>query len=224
MDALYENWISRWQAALDAYRRKGGEASELIILPPATPKAVAAAEAKFGLTLPPSFRKVLTEFSEGVNLGWALPSEVRNDAPSPVSDIWGGECRWNLTALETIDLYVGVVANEFVEDGDGCYDRVWLNKHCFVEVGNGDTLGFDASAEPDGSVIFLSHEASEIHGWRLGDNFIAFIERQSLLGCPGYDDTNFRPFLDDPRSGLNINGENARKWREWFGLDFEVTR
>jgi hypothetical protein len=30
------------------------------------------------------------------------------------------------------------------------------------------------------------------------------------------------PFLPDATSGLDPRGKNARKWREWFGLDFEV--
>ena len=102
------------------------------------------------------------------------------------------------------------------------YDNVWHHKFAFADVPNGDQLAFDLKFMLDPPVVYLSHDDGEGHGYRLGNDFIDFMERWSLLGCPGNEDWQMMPFLPDATSGLDVYGENARMWREWFGLDFDV--
>ena len=220
MDAQYTEWIRRWQAALNACQRKGGEASELVIAPPASAEAVAQVEAELGVILPVSFRKVLTNFSAEVNIYWFLPNDL--DLPVPYKPIFSGDCSWSLSRMPGIaHWYLEWVETNFFNPNDP-YDRVWQDKLAFAEVPNGDNIAFDLMFMPDPPVVYLSHNDGEGHDYRLGDNFIDFMERWSLLGCPGNEDWQMMPFLPNATSGLDAYGENARKWREWFGLDFEA--
>jgi hypothetical protein len=45
MDAQHSQWVDRWQAALDACKRKGGEVREMVILPPASEEDITQVEA-----------------------------------------------------------------------------------------------------------------------------------------------------------------------------------
>ena len=218
MDAQYSQWVSRWQAALDACKRKGGEVRELVIMPPASDKAVAEVEAELSVVFPTSFRRVLTDFSAEVAVKWSLPNHTR---PSGAfRQIGGGDCTWSLARMTEIAHWYQEWLNVF--DINNPYDRVWYGKLAFAEVGNGDNIAFDPEHTDDAPVIYLSHDGGKGHGHRLGNNFIDFVERHSLLGCPGFEDWRMMPFLPDGTSGLDVYGDNARKWREWFGLDFEV--
>ena len=220
MDAQYTEWTRHWQAALDACRRKGGEAKELITAPPASEKAVAEVEEKIGHALPSSFRQIVVTFSADVAMSWLLPEDCQ--PPETFDKLLAGECTWGLSSMvslaEGYQLWIDALRD--VDDPDD--DLIWHNKLAFAEVGNGDLIAFDLNATPDPSVVYLNHECGDTSGWRLGDNFIDFISRYSSLGCPGYDDVLMMPFLPDATSGLDAYCENARKWREWFGLDFEV--
>lgn len=216
MDAQYTEWTRRWQAALDACRRKGGEARELITVPPASEEAVARVETELGLVLPLSFRQVLTEFSSSVNVAWRLPDEA--ELPSEFEEIFRGHCSWSLD--KTVELNVWL--QDFLLLEDDTFGEDWTNAILFSHVPNGDYLSFDKRLMPDSPVFYLSHEEGDAHGRRLGENFADFMERWSLLGCPGNEDWQMMPFLPDAESGLDAYGENARRWREWFGLDFEV--
>jgi hypothetical protein len=102
-------------------------------------------------------------------------------------------------------------------DTDNAYDAVWHDKLVFLEVDNGDAIALDLkfSGAP---VVYLSHDGSHMHGYRLGDSFVDFMERWSLLGCPGADDWQMEPFISSQTSGLEPYGEKAKQWCEWFGL------
>lgn len=218
MDAQYSQWVSRWQAALDACERKGGKQGKISIGPPATLEGVIEVEGAFGQPLPPSFRKVLLDFSAEVEVNWWFRDDIQ--PPEPYQEIFCGDCTWSLARMSDIAHWY----QEWLKvlDINNPYDRVWYGKLAFAEVGNGDNLAFDAERAEDAPVIYLSHDGGKGHGHRLGDNFIDFVERYSLLGCPGYEDWQMMPFLPDATSGLDAYGVNAQKWREWFGLDFEV--
>lgn len=220
MDARYLQWASRWQAALDACKRKGGECRPLVIAPPALPNDVDEIEKKIAHVLPTSFRKVLTDFSADVEISWSLPGDCK---PPPLfENLLAGECTWGLFHMvhlaEGYQLWI-----DAIDDANApSYDPIWHNKLAFAEVGNGDLIAFDLKFMPDPPVVYLNHEEGDMNGWRLGDNFIDFVQRYSLLGCSGYDNVLMEPFLLDANSGLDAYGENARKWQEWFGLDFKV--
>jgi len=221
MDARYENWVQRWQAALNACQRKGGETSRLVIMPPASEEAVSQIEAELGVAMPASFRRVLTHLSAHVEVHWKLTLEA--ERTQELRKVRRGNCSWSLPGMVEIARNYQLGLETFPDINDP-YDVVWHDKLAFANVPNGDQLAFDLKFMPDPPVVYLSHDDGEAHGYVLGSNFVDFMERWSLLGCPGNEDWQMMPFLPDATSGLDAYGENARKWREWFGLDFEVSR
>ena len=105
MDAQYTEWTRRWQAALDACQRKGGDATKddatkLVIGPPASEEAVEAIEAELGAALPVSFRRVLTDFSASVDMYWFLPETAT--LPVAYREIFSGDCAWSLSRMPKI--------------------------------------------------------------------------------------------------------------------------
>lgn len=212
-----ERWIDRWERALDACDSIGGSTDELIVRGPATERAVKNVEKNFGLTLPAAFRQVLTQFSAEVEFRWFLPK--RFELPDALRGIFSGECRWSLDRLSAIEdsrrqWVEGCFPN--VEDE---YDRVWHNKLAFLDVKNGDMLALDLALSPS-PVVYLSHDGDDTHGYRLGADFADFIDRWTLLGCPGAEDWQMMPFLDSPTALLDPDGANAALWRTVFGLRF----
>ena len=222
MEAPCANWIVRWQAAHDACQRKGGEAAELVIAPPASSEEVNEIERGIGHVLPSSFRQVLINLAASVQMQWLLPENIQ--IPEPYRQFFAGECSWELSQMVQLAVGYQLWLDMPYNVGDPNDDPLWHDKLAFIEVGNGDIIAFDLKFMPDPPVVFLSHDDGEAHGVRLGDNFIDFMDRHTLLGCPGYEDVQMMPFLPDATSGLDAYGENARKWREWFGLDFEVDK
>lgn len=168
-----------------------------------------------GLALPTSFRTVLTEFSAGVDVRWFLPENVR--PPVPLRAIFAGSVSWSLAGLFEAEENRKSWLSVFTNLSDP-YDRIWHDKLAFCEVPNGDCIAFDLSLMLDPPVVYLSHEDGEGHGYWLGENFIDYVERLSNLGCVGNENWQMMPFLANPTSGLNPNGEKARQWRKWFGL------
>jgi hypothetical protein len=67
-------------------------------------------------------------------------------------------------------------------------------------------------------VTYLSHDGDEFHGRHLGQDFIDFVDRWSLLGCPGNESWQLEPFVAVPGGGIDPTCANAREWRRWFGL------
>ena len=187
-------------------------------MPPAMPNAVVAAEFELSVTFPLSFRRVLTEFSAQVDVAWDLPDGT--ELPPELQEIFRGHCDWSLDEAVELNAWL----KDFLLLEDDSFDDNWRNAFLFSHVPNGDYLAFDMRVLPDPPVIYLSHEEGEAHGRRLGTDFIDFMERWTLLGCPGNEDWQMMPFLPDATSGLDAYKGNARKWREWFGLDFEVNK
>lgn len=72
----------------------------------------------------------------------------------------------------------------------------------------------------EGSVVYLSHEEGDLHGTVLGNDFADFIDRWSLIGFVGAEDWQLENFIHSKTNGLDPYGENAKAWREWFGLPF----
>lgn len=220
MDALYTEWVRRWQATVNACERKGSYHTKLSIGPPASAEAIVAVETALGQPLPLSFRRVLREFSSEVDVFWSLSDGIHPPASYP--QITRGECTWSLPRMVEIGHWYQEWLKVF--DINDSYDRVWFGKLAFAEVGNGDNIAFDVEHAEDGPVIYLSHEGDDGNGYYLGSNFVDYVDRHSLLGCAGREGWLIMPFLPDATSGLDAYGENARKWREWFGLDFEVKK
>jgi len=213
---LWTDWISRWNGSRSACELKGGEASALSISGPAFEPEIRSVESALELSLPVDFRRVLLEFSSAVEFSWFLPDDLAR--PEEFREMFSGGCSWNLGRLVEIEEGRRRWVRECFSNAEDSYDLVWHSKLAFLEVGNGDLLALDVNSA-EASVVYLSHDDGEGHGYRLADNFIDFIERWSLLGCPGAEDWQLLPFINSPMSGLQPYGENAVKWRDWFGFD-----
>ncbi len=217
MKADFAKWVERWQAALTACEGLGGDNQSLTVAPPAALDEVLTVEHQLGCVLPPSFRTTLLEFSSRVDAYWFLPDS--RQPPTELREIFSGDCNWSLAEIVKTDKEKQSWVTNVFPNVNNAYDCVWHNKLAFSLVPNGDYLAFDLSILSDPPVVYLSHDDGEGHGYRLGDNFVDFIERWTLLGCPGNEDWQMMPFLNDPTSGLDPYGENAQKWRQWFGLN-----
>lgn len=100
---------------------------------------------------------------------------------------------------------------------DDFWDGPWQRKFPIMELGTGDMLGIDLG-DPQ-AVTYLNHDGDHTaHGFWLGLDFEDYIDRLSLLGCVGGEDWQIAPFLSGPRSLLEVEGPNARLWRDWFGI------
>jgi hypothetical protein len=208
-----------WRATLHACKRLGGEVSDLVIVQPATEHEVALVEAQIGMRLPDSFREVLLQFSSRVEFWWSLPDHIE---PPPVDGIFWGGCWWDLAALPDVEQLRRDWARDVFPDTEDPYDRVWHDKLTFLVVANGDHLAIDLSDRDAEPVVYLSHEEGETHGYLLGNDFADFVDRWSLLGCPGPEEWKLAPFLPSPTTGLDPYSEEAVQWRQWLGLSLDT--
>jgi hypothetical protein len=157
--AAWSQWTGRWEEALTAARRRGGEDHAapalqppgLIIEPPASEEDLRVVEDDLGMAVPPSFRSVLSGFSAHVHFIWAVPYESRS-LPH-----WGN-CEWNLGDLVRLRAEWRKWIDVVFPDPSDRYDAVWHEKFPIMEVPNGDMIAIDQRSLDDESVIYLSHE------------------------------------------------------------------
>ena len=213
---MWEEWKRRFQLIIEASKKSNCKRSKLNIEPPATMKQIESVENSLGKALPKSFRKVLVEFSSKVDVWWSLPDD--KILPSSLRGIFCGNCEWNI--LELIALEEG--RKGWVEDcfpnPDDSYHSVWHNKLAFHGVMNGDMLALDLNVLDDSPVVYLSHDGADFHGTILGNNFIDFIDRWSLLAFVGSEFWQLEKFIAPSTIGLDPFCDNAIKWRDWFSL------
>jgi hypothetical protein len=214
--APWNNWRARWEATAFACRAKGGEVQELRVDPPALESEVVAVEKELGQPIPEGMRSVLLGFSRHVEVRWFLPEDL--DPPKPFNQIFGGECYWDLNELVSREENRLSWVKECFPNPADSYDAVWHEKLGFASVGNGDVIAFDLRAEGQ-PVVYLSHDDGEGHGQVMGGDFVSFIDQHSRVGCPGLEDWQWLPFCDSTFKGINGDGESARTWRQWFGLE-----
>jgi hypothetical protein len=189
----------------------------LSIDPPATSPEIEAVEEALGFPLPEAFREVLGTFSARVDVAWQLPKGLR--PPEEFRGTIAGDCGWDLSRLTKTDQGRVEMMQAAFSDPSNRYDAVWHNKLAFHEVPNGDYFAFDLSVPDRAPVVYLSHDDGNGHGYELGADFIDFVDRYSRLGAPGSEDWRWLPFTSGPKSLLDPDGEAAKRWREWFGLE-----
>ncbi len=207
------NWASFDQAlrrAVRASQRQGARSTRVAVQPPATTAEVTRIEESIGARLPEGFRRALTEYSRAVDMFWFLDDGV---AP-PFKGIFSGSCQWSLDDLVDLERGRKLWCRDcFPEDSDS-YDSVWHHTLPVMAVGNGDMVGLSE----EGAAVYVSHDLSDRHGWRLGHDFLDYLSRAALLGFVGPEDWQLEPFLVDPTSGLQTDTVNAERWRQWLGL------
>ncbi len=216
---MWNNWITRWEKTIEAIKLIGGESNGIHIGKPASEQEIIDIEEKLGYKLPESFRDVLLNFARSVDCGWELNDCI--DLPKEFRGIFAGECIWDVNNLIDIDESRKDWVRECFPNPYDEYDRVWHNKLAFMNVGNGDKIAIDLEKYPEYTpVVYLSHDDGEGHGYILGHDFKDFIDRWTLIGCPGSEDWQIIPFVDTPTSGINPSCVNALEWKQLIGLKF----
>jgi hypothetical protein len=213
----YELLRNRIEVITSRIKEIGGEVQEVIIDEPASLEQIIKIEEQLGVKLPESFKKVLNEFSANFSLRWFLPDNM--EQPNEFREIFSGRPHWSLELLPQFEEdRMGWIENVFPNPEDK-YDVVWHNKLAFCEVGNGDYLAFEISNSDDAPIVYLSHDDGEGHGYKIANNFIEFIDNWSRLGFVGSEDWQWLPFTTSPDSGIVADGEAAKWFRNWLGLD-----
>lgn len=220
----FDSWNEQWDRLRAACRVRGlcgrwaagaDKEPEFRVAARATPRTVADVETSLGCSLPTAFREVVLEYSAVVSVLWQIPEERRPHVE--FESIFAGECRWDLQALPELVAEYHRWVTECFSNPDDEYDRVWHDKFPILQVGNSDMVAIDPSL-PGEPVVYLSHDDGEGHGYRLGDNFVDYVDRLVRLGCPGAEDWQWLMFTDGPESGLLVDSPAARRWREWLGI------
>lgn len=207
----------RIKAITSRIKEIDGEVQEFIIDEPATLEQIIKTEELLGVKLPESFKKVLKEFSGNFSLRWFLPDNM--EQPNEFKDIFCGTPHWSLERLSQFEEdRMGWIENVFPNPEDE-YDMVWHNKLAFCEVGNGDYLAFDMNNSEDAPIVYISHDDGEGHGYKMANNFVEFIDNWSKLAFVGCEDWQWLPFTTSPESGIMAEGEAAKRFRDWLGLD-----
>jgi hypothetical protein len=239
----WNSWKQRCEAVVQSCEQLDIDCQEWVISPPASEREVELVEAKLGRPIPVSFRNVLTRYSSHFELRWFLKRNPKPrkfggffltfhqhkdmlqewiDPPEQFKGIFSGNCYWNLNTLINLEKERQNWVDICFPNIENPYDCVWHNKLAFLPVGNGDMLAIDLLVQ-EGPVIYLSHEDGNLHGTVLGKDFSDFIDRWSLIGFVGAEDWQLENFIHSGMIGLDPNGENAKAWRNWFGLHFETT-
>ncbi len=213
---FWDHWTKRWQAVLDRCDALGGTVSPLIVHPPSTTAPIHEIERELRCELPVGFLCVLVSVSSSISFRWFLPTTF--SLPPNLNGIFSGGLTCDLATLRSAELERRELVKDVFSDPEDLYDSVWHNKLGFASVPNGDMIAFDLSTGSDCSVVYLSHDDSEAHGYKLADNFMEFVDRWSLLGCPGPEDWQMLPFIESASSGLLPRCANAKLWRQCIGL------
>ena len=199
------------------FRSIGFDARDLVFEEPATEVEILGFERDLGLSLPPSFRSVLSQVSKHVEFRWFTPDGF--DFPQPFKSNFSGDLHWSLDFLKTFEEgRLGWIESVFPNPQDP-YDAVWHNTLAFFEVGNGDQIAMDLRHETYEQIVYLSHDDGEGHGHVLASNFHDLLQRWVPLGCPGGEDWQWVAFTNDLSTPIDPNCENAVEWKRLLNFD-----
>ena len=212
----YHALQQRLTAVLTQLEARGAEAREFVLAPPAKAGEIAAIEKTLGKPLPESMKRVFLEFTARVEYCWFLDDEVELD--EPLDTIFSGSLQWSLERLPAIEKDRQHWVAEVFPDPANEYDRVWHHKLAFQEVGNGDLLAIDLDEAQLGAVVYLNHEGGDNHGAVMAPSFEELLFRWGWLGCPGAEEDQWFPFVEDPSAGISPEGAVAQQWLGLLGL------
>jgi hypothetical protein len=190
--------------------------------PPANEEEIIIIEKEMGCSIPSSFRNVLKQYSRKVDVCWMFP--VDDEEYKTIYDhrfryfSWG-ILYWSLEELPTLQKKFQEWLINCYNDPNDSYGKHWYGKFPVCEVGCGDFTVIENERENSQQVVYLSHDGDcKVNGFPMGKDFEDFVDRMSLLGCPS-EGFSLYPFIDSPKPYLQIDNENARLWRQWFGLE-----
>jgi len=208
------------QTDLEAIQQKlssrGFDVKPLVFEPPASSDDLASLESQLGFQIPPSLRKLLQIYSRHVEFRWFAPDGL--DFPKPFESNFCGDLHWSVEFTAQFDLAKNGWIKEVFPDPEDSYDAIWHNKLAFYEVGNGDYLAIDLSADRYEEVVYLSHDDGEGHGYVIAQNVLDLLDRWVPIACAGGEDWQWLPFTDSKKGPINPNGDEADKWRWILGL------
>lgn len=213
----YNLFRKRIDTITERIKELGGEVQEVVIDDPATLDEIREVEMKLNVELPESFKKVLLEFSGNFSMRWFLPDDLK--MPDEFREIFSGCPHWGLKLLPQFEEdRKGWIEAVFPNPEDP-YDMVWHNKLAFCEVGDGDLLTFDMNYKGDAPIVYLSHDGSVEHGYKMANNFIELLEHWSRVAFVGSEVSQWLPFTTGRESGILSDGDAANRFRKWVGLN-----
>ena len=167
--------------------------------------------------LPLQIRDFFLQYSKKCEFSAWLPDGF--ELPSELDEIFSANFLISLEEFADAEkARNGWVENCFTNEEDE-YDAVWYNKLGFMNVPNGDVIAFDIKeSEINPSVVYLSHDDGEGHGYILGKDFNTYLEQLLLVGACGNEDWQMLPFCLDAQSGIVSDCENAKEYRKLIGL------
>lgn len=213
--------IHNWRLSEEEKDKNPKPPAMISVEPPASEEEVAAIEKEMGCSIPSSFRKVLREYSRKVDVCWMFPDgdeEYKKIYDGLFSSFSWGILSWSLESLPAVQKELKDWNDLMYNNPDDPYDKHWLGKFAICEVEFQDYYVLEAEKESSQQVVYLSHDGdTDVNGFPMGKDFEDFVERMSFLGCPSQGNMLY-PFMNKPEPYLQVDGENARLWREWFGL------
>ncbi|KZE75905.1 hypothetical protein AV654_25970 [Paenibacillus elgii] len=196
-----KGWIGRWDTLLKRLAAQGATVCEWVVEPEADEERVREAEARLGIALPPTVRRIIAEGAGKVTITWYFAEETLSPFES------SGELAWSLDAFEW----------PYFGDDELEEEKRYLAFHV---AGNGDYVLLDLKGYPDDPpVVSWGHETGEF--LLLAPSFTEFVERVTELALVGAEDSAYEPFCGP--DGLDVDGSNAKEWKAWLDRYLTLT-
>lgn len=208
--------VDRLESTASTLAGRGFKIRALVVEEPASRGEVEAVEAAIGFALPAAYHDALLNISRHVEFRWSTPDEM--EFVEPFRQNFCGDLHWSLAHTAQLINEANSWVNEVFPNANDPYDVVWDSKAAFYDVGNGDYLAFDLAEAQYGSVVYLSHDDGQGHGYVLAVDFADLLERWVPIACTGGEDWQWLPFTAAPTTLLDPHGAVAEKWRELLGL------
>lgn len=218
---LWFEWKKNWEWMLECAQKKGWETSALAMAPTVSHAAITALESKIGQRYPEDFKEVLTRYAGALGFSWSMNDDK---GPEEFNEVFGGggscgdgrlnNALWSFSSLEELRNDLEDWKKDCFSNPEEAYDKVYYDKLPFIHVPNGDFIVFDYL---DGnSVVYLSHDDDEMHGYRLAESFTEFITLWSNIGCVGTECWQMKPFYDTAARKLLKDGPIIERWKAWL--------
>lgn len=227
----YDEWRLLLQQAGDAIRARGGTVQRTVLERAATEQELAAIEKRIGKRIPESFRGCLRAFSKRVYFSWHYSDGMglrlertgvcehsgNGNVPEfKYGDITsGGFFDDGLWDLEKLAEYEDARIDNLHLDEVGWQEH-WQHSFLFNKDGAGNYMGIDLKYNP-GEVIYLSWDR-QMHGWRLGVDFLSFMDNWIRIGCAGHFGEDFLLFSAEAAPYIDHQSANSQRWTAWLGL------